>query len=117
MSTPSKIDRARGGLLQAHQQAAQGGLAAPGLADDAERLALVQLEAHAVDGLDLADGAAQHTALDRVVLDQVRSRCRMASAIEDLLGEVAGGLTAGSDLAQRRDGPRGTRPGRTGSAG
>ena len=63
-------DLARGGLLEAHEQPAQRGLATAGLADDAERLALVQVEAHAVDGLDLADRAAQHTLLDRVVLDQ-----------------------------------------------
>jgi hypothetical protein len=53
----SKITLPDGGLLEAHEQAAQGGLATPGLADDAQGLALVQVEAHAVDGLDVPDGA------------------------------------------------------------
>ena len=37
----------------------------PEFADDAERLALAHLDAHAVDRLDVADDLAQHAALDR----------------------------------------------------
>ena len=42
-------------LLQPHQHPTQGRLAAAGLPDDAERLALVELEGDAVERLDLAD--------------------------------------------------------------
>ena len=41
---------ARGGIDEAHEHAGQRGLAAAGLADQSERLALRQLERHAVDG-------------------------------------------------------------------
>jgi hypothetical protein len=68
---PVEHHRAGGGLLEAHEQAAQRGLATPGLTDDAERLTLEELEADAVDGLDVADGAAQDATPDGVVLDQV----------------------------------------------
>lgn len=60
-------------LLEAHEQALQGGLATPGLADDAQGLPLVQVEAHAVDGLDVPDGAPEDALLDRVVLHQILS--------------------------------------------
>ena len=59
MSWPSSRMRARGRLDQAQDGAADGGLAAAGLADEAERLARADREAHAVDGVDMADGAAQ----------------------------------------------------------
>ena len=44
---------------------AERGLAGAGFADDAERLALAHREADAVHRLDMADGLAQHAALDR----------------------------------------------------
>ena len=44
---------------------AQRGLAGSRLADDAERLALAQLDADAVDRLDVTDDLAQEAALDR----------------------------------------------------
>ena len=53
-------DPALAGLLQAHQQAAQGALAAPGFPDDAHDLALFQIKADAVHGFDhpgVHDGA------------------------------------------------------------
>ena len=43
------------------------GLARAGFADDAERAALLQLEADAVDGAHLADLPAQHHALGQLV--------------------------------------------------
>jgi hypothetical protein len=58
-------------LLEPHEQPAERGLAATRLADDAEGLALVQVEAHPVDGPDLPGDPAQDTPSDRVVLDQV----------------------------------------------
>ena len=60
-----------GRLRRPQDQSPGRGLAAAGLADQAERLALVDLEADAVDGLDLADHAAQQPALDREVLLEV----------------------------------------------
>ena len=51
---------AAGGPLQHHHSLAQGGLAAAGLAHDAQRLALVHVQAHAVDGLHVADGLFEH---------------------------------------------------------
>ena len=49
-----------------------GGLARPGFADDAQRAALSQLEADAVDRAHLADLAAEHHALGQLVgLDQI----------------------------------------------
>ena len=64
-----QLDRALGRGLQAHQQPAEGRLAAAGLAHDAEGLALVELERDAVDGLDVADGALEDDPLgEREVL-------------------------------------------------
>ena len=51
----AEADRARGRVDQPHQRADQRRLAASGLADDAERLALVQCERDVVDGVDLPD--------------------------------------------------------------
>ena len=50
---------------EAQQRQAERGLARAALADEAERLAGAQLERHAVDRLDVADGAAEQAALDR----------------------------------------------------
>ena len=113
------------GFSRPHQQLGQRGLAAAGLADDAERLALLQLEADAVDRLDRADLLLEDDAAgDREVLDQVldpddRLGSRGASdiAIEHLLGEVAGAGAAAAEVHVRRHGGRGRSPGRTGSAG
>ena len=58
MSWPSQPDAARGRLDQAQHRAADGGLAAAALADQAERLARADREADAVHRVDLADGAA-----------------------------------------------------------
>src|SRR5690606_29488644 len=41
------------------------GFPGTGFADDAERLALADVDAHAVDGLDVTDGPAHDAALDR----------------------------------------------------
>ena len=64
-------DRARRRLDEAQQQPPDRRLAAARLADEPERLAAPDLEAHAVHGLDHADGALQDAAPDREVLDQV----------------------------------------------
>src|SRR5690606_7878744 len=53
---PVVLDRARGGAYQAQQGPAQGGLAAAGLADQAEHLAPAQVQ---VDSVDRADGRAR----------------------------------------------------------
>ena len=66
-------DRAGRRVDEPQQQPADGRLAAARLADEAERLAAPDLEAHAVDGLDLADRPLQDAARDREVLDQVRT--------------------------------------------
>ena len=50
-------DLAAGGLVQAQERAADGRLAASGLADEPERLAALDLERDAVDGLHVADVA------------------------------------------------------------
>ena len=68
---PVEDDAAAGRLDQAQQHAADGGLAAAGLADEAERLAPADGEADVVDGLDLADLAMQDAADDGEVLGQV----------------------------------------------
>ena len=52
MSWPSKTDRAAGRLVQPQDRAAEGGLAAAGLADQAERLAALDRQRDAVDRLD-----------------------------------------------------------------
>ena len=85
---PVEGQLAGGRLLQPHQHPAQSRLAAAGLADDAERLALVELEGDAVDGLDVADRAPQHARLDRVVLDQVLG-LRMTSPVMRLTSRSA----------------------------
>ena len=62
--------RLRGGQLQDLVQGRR--LARPGFADDAQRAALLQLEADPVDRAHLADPAAKHHALgQRVGLDQI----------------------------------------------
>ena len=62
MSLPSKIDLTAGRLQQAGDHPAERGLAAAGLADDAERLALADVERHPVDGLDRPDLALEEDA-------------------------------------------------------
>jgi hypothetical protein len=51
----AEADRAARGLEQLHDAARHRRLAAAGLADDAERLALAQREGDAVDGLHRGD--------------------------------------------------------------
>ena len=60
MSRPREPDRPVGRLEQAQQRPGEGRLAAAGLADQPQRLALGELEAHVVDGVH-----AGHLALDR----------------------------------------------------
>ncbi len=55
MSCPLYIDLARRRAFEHHQQLGQRRLAAAGLADQAERLAALQVEGDAVDRLDVAD--------------------------------------------------------------
>ena len=63
-------DLAAGGFLQPDDGPPGGGLAAAGLADDGHRLTAVDAERHPVDGLHVADHAAQRPALDGEVLLQ-----------------------------------------------
>ena len=88
MSSALERDRARGRVHQPAQQPGGRALAAAGLADDAQRLALHDVEGDAVDRLDRADLALEDDpALDREVLDEVadldqrgRSSCRQRLA-------------------------------------
>ena len=57
--------------LQPQQRQPQRRLARAGFAHQADRVALAQGEAHAVDRLHVADRAAQHAALDREVHLQI----------------------------------------------
>ena len=66
------LDRARLRGRQLHDLVQRGRLARPGFTDDAQRAALLQLEADAVDGAHLADLPAEHHPLGQLVcLDQV----------------------------------------------
>ena len=68
-----ELDRTRRRRGELQDRPAQRGLAATGFADQAQRLALVDGEADAVDGLHPADLAVDDDSrLDREVLDQVR---------------------------------------------
>ena len=67
-------DLAGGRLDQLEDGLARGRLAAAALADEAQGLALRDVERDAVDGVDLADGALQQPLSDREVLDQVPDR-------------------------------------------
>src|SRR6185503_13099922 len=64
-------DLARTGFDQAQDAAAGRRLAAARFAHQAQRLALADLEADAVDGMDLVYGAREDAALDRKALAQV----------------------------------------------
>src|SRR4029077_3172494 len=64
-------------------------LAAAGLADEAKRLAAVQLEGDALDRLDLADAAQHHAAKHRKLDDEV------LNVEQNLAGHLSGGGTAG----------------------
>src|SRR6266704_2987275 len=68
-----EVDLARGDRDQPGDAPGQGRLAAAGLADQPERLALAHHQRHPVDRLDLADHAADQppAAVHREVLDQV----------------------------------------------
>ena len=76
-SRPSKTDLAAGDVPaageQAHDRHRGHRLAAAGLADDADRLARLDLEAQAVDGVDGA-AAQPDLRLEVVDLEQVRHR-------------------------------------------
>ena len=65
-----EADRALGRVDQPEHGAPDGGLAAAGLADQPERLAGADMEAHAIDGIDLAGIAGEQPLLDREVLLQ-----------------------------------------------
>ena len=64
-------DLARGRLDQPQDAAAGGRLAAAGFADQAQRLAGGDVEAHAVDGVHAVELAREQAAADREVLDQI----------------------------------------------
>src|SRR4029077_18517786 len=62
-----ELDRPFGGLDQPQDRPAQGGLAAPRLAHQPQRLALIDIQVDAVDSLDVADGSLEQAATDRKV--------------------------------------------------
>src|SRR5262249_23590478 len=69
-------------------------LAAPGLADEPERLSRRDREVDAVDGVDLPDRPLEQPGADREVLDQVldsQDLLALAGALVDLLVERLGG--------------------------
>ena len=81
-------DRAAGRLLQADDQPADRGLAAAGLADQAERLARADVEDYVGDRADRADLALQHRAAGhREVLHQVLGREHDSSPTAAVSGE------------------------------
>ena len=98
-----------GGRDQVEQHAPGGGLAATGLADEAERLAPVDLEGHAGHRRHVADGAAEHAAADREVLDEV------GCSQQGLRARRCGGGRLGVDLGHAPASPDSvsalTRPG------
>ena len=68
----AEADRAAGRVEQAHERARQRRLAAARLADEAERLALAQVQRDVVDGVHVGDRAVeQQPLLDREVLLEV----------------------------------------------
>ena len=74
MSMPSNVIFPAGRIVEPQQRAADSGLAAPGLADEAERLTALDLEREAVDRLHVPDVAVHHEPaadreLDLQVLD------------------------------------------------
>ena len=91
------LDRVMAGLKQirvflrdeANDRAADGRLAAAGFADQAERLAAVQLEGDALHGLHLADAPQQHAAEHRKPDDQI------LDFEQNVAGHLFGGGTAG----------------------
>src|SRR5690606_14651969 len=64
---PLDPDRAARGVVEPEDHPATGGLAAAGFTDEAERFALVDVEADVVDGLHVADLAAQEAGGDREI--------------------------------------------------
>ena len=78
MSTPSSDDRPRRRLEEAQEEPSDGRLAAAGFPDEAERLALPDLEGHAVDGPHRGPRCAEEAALDREVLRRGPGRRRGA---------------------------------------
>ncbi|MCY1185971.1 hypothetical protein D9M73_267960 [compost metagenome] len=61
---PLDADRAAGGLLEACDQAQAGGFARAGRAEHGKELAIDDVDADLVDGLDLAEGAGNLGELD-----------------------------------------------------
>ena len=88
---PHEADGAAVGLFEAEDGAAEGALAAAGLADHAEGLAGVHGEGDAVDGFDVAGGAREDALFDGEPGAQIRH-----------LDEGLGGALRGG--AARRDG-------------
>ena len=90
---PVEDDLAAGRVEQAHDAARHRRLAAAGLADDAERLALVDGEGDAVDGLDGADLLLEDDpARDREVLLQVLDDEQLVARARRLGRRRSGGL-------------------------
>ena len=65
------VDLTAGGLVQAQQGAAGGGLATAGLAHQTHGSTTLEVKGDAVHGLHMAYGLAYHTALDGEVLLQI----------------------------------------------
>ena len=106
-------DVARGRRDQPDQQAAEGGLAAAGLADQAQRLAWLDAQRHVVDGAQRDAVAMQQAAgADREVLgqagglDQQRTGQRMPDRWLRVATRMQAAVWPGSNVVERRDARR-----------
>src|SRR5947207_8143102 len=66
------FDRARGRLDESQHRFSDGRLAAARLADQSQRLALGDREAHIVDSVDVSDRATEDSTAQRIVLGEMR---------------------------------------------
>src|SRR5829696_649219 len=109
-------DAAAGRLEQLHHHLAEGGFAAAGFADNAERLAAPDVEADAVDGANDMPLPPEEPAAERKMLDEVahlearggahaaasstRSVCQQAATWPDPCSNSGGALATQSSLAK-----------------
>ena len=99
-SSPSKRTEPEVGCYELQHRAAEGRLAAAGLADEAERLAGGDREADAVDRPHPPDLAIdQHPGLDREVLDEVGTRA--VALVESSSGRCAHRRASGEPSSLR----------------
>ena len=109
-SSPIEAALARGRLDQPQQQARQGRLAAAGFADDAQRLAGGQRQAHIVDGADRALAVARRR-IDPWTGPRASSSVRHGMGIPAARQLAPSAQrTSGGPSARQRSSARGQRP-------